>query len=413
MVEEERNCNAAVPTKSTVSSAAPASVKNNTTGDDFDGDDLLAIALPWLSRPTTTIVRSAGAPIARGCATIIYQSSSSGHVERRTQPATHVDCDEGGDKEERKSKQLHHPTNSAAAEDEETDDYFIRGKLARRAYHLPDNTYCEDYKQYMSNCHLILGIFLFDVRSPVTIKHRLMLLLGSLAFGLNTTNIIYLWGNQVFHDEEITSAFSEWASNNIPTYIYNGTKTSNMILEDTILKDASSRLKVDMGSRLTILWTAGALIHAAFDMALWHMIACGYCSYSSNARNRQDCLIFGWTTAIAIVMLMIIATCVVVYFRVFPLTNDNDEMRIEEQMLLSLSEVEPAEMMGFLMQGDFSFILAFIIEFAVSLFIWTPFLMTMLFTGVMGCGRIPCIGGRPREVWRERNGKDGRRLLEV
>jgi hypothetical protein len=245
-------------------------------------------------------------------------------------------------------------------------------------------------------------------------KHRLLLLCGSLAFGLNVTNVIYLWGNQVFHDEEITSAFREWATTIIPANIYNGTVATNTILEDTILEDASARLKVDMGSQLTILWTVGAGIHAAFDMALWHMVSCGYCSYSSNATNRQDCLIFGWTTAISIVMLMIIATCVVVYFRVFPLTEDEDGIRIDEQLLSLLDdEVEPAEVMGFLLKGDFSFILAFIIEFAVSLFIWTPFLMTTLFSGVLGCGRVPCIGGRPREVWKERNGKDGRRIYEV
>lgn len=396
------------PTKS----AASASV-NNKSNNDFDDDELLAIALPWLSQSSSTVVRS---PMTHGgTTTIMYQSSSSslpsGQMERKPQSAVHVDYGES-DKEEKKSKQLPHPA-TASDEDKEIVD-FIRGKLARRAYHLPDNTYCQDYKQYISNCHLIFGLFCYDYRSPVRMKHRLLLLCGSLAFGLNVTNVIYLWGNQVFHDEEITSAFREWATTIIPANIYNGTVATNTILEDTILEDASARLKVDMGSQLTILWTVGAGIHAAFDMALWHMVSCGYCSYSSNATNRQDCLIFGWTTAISIVMLMIIATCVVVYFRVFPMTEDEDGIRIDEQLLsLMDDEVEPAEVMGFLLQGDFSFILAFIIEFAVSLFIWTPFLMTTLFSGLLGCGRVPCIGGRPREVWKERNGKDGRRLYEV
>ena len=108
-------------------------------------------------------------------------------------------------------------------------------------------------------------------------------------------------------------------------------------------------------------------------------------------------------------MLLIAATCVVLYFRVFPTTEDGDA----QLHLLLDDQVEPAEVMGFLLRGDFSFILAFIIEFTVSLFIWTPFLMTTLFTGILGCGRIPCIGGRPREVWKERNGRDGRSDFEV
>lgn len=410
------------------SNAPSVSVNNNTNSDGYDDDDLLAIALPWLSQPTTTITRSKSYPTTpRGGTTIINEPSSlpSEQKERKPQSTAHVGHSKG-EKEERKPqsaarqeripKQLPHPTTYT---DEETEDYFIRGKLARRAFHLPDNTYCQDYKQYITNCHLIFGLFCYDKRSPVKMKHRILILCGSLAFGLNITNIIYLWGNQVFHDEEITSAAKEWVRTNIPEYIYNGTTATNTILEDTILEDASTRLQVDMESQLTILWTAGAALHSAFDMALWHMISCGYCSnsYRSNATNRQqDCLIFGWTTAISIVMLMVIATFVVIYFRVFPLTNESDDgMRIEEQMLLSLmdDEVEPEEVIGFLMQGDFRFIWAFIIECAVSLFIWTPFLMTTLFTGILGCGRIPCIGGRPREVWRERNGKDGRSRFEV
>lgn len=394
--------------KAPTKSAARTSAKNKSN-DALDDDELLEIALPWLSQSSSsTIVRS---PITRGgTITVIYQSSSSSPSEQidRIPKSAAIEL---AVKEETKPMKLPHP----ADEGKEVCEHFIRGKLARRAYHLPDNTYCQDYRQYIANCHLIFGLFCYDKRSPVRIKHRVLLLCGSLAFGLNITNIIYLWGNQVFHDDEITSAFREWATTKIPTNIFNGTKATNTILEDTILEDASTRFKVDMGSQLTILWTVGAGIHAAFDMALWHMISCGYCSYSSNAtNNRQDCFIFGWTTAISIVMLMIIATSVVLYFRVFPMTDEEDGIRVDEQ-LISLTDdvVEPAEVMGFLLEGDFSFILAFIIEFAVSLFIWTPFLMTTLFTGLLGCGRIPCIGGRPREVWKERNGKDGRRFYEI
>lgn len=392
---DENRSNA--PTKS----AVPASVKNKSN-HDFDDDDLLEIALPWLSQSTNnTIIRS---PITHGPpTTFIYQSSPqlpSEVIAITPQSAA---------KEDETPKQLAHPATITDDEDKDIDADFIRGKLARRAYHLPNNNYCQDYRQYIANCHLIFGLFCYDKRSPVRIKHRVLLLCGSLAFGLNITNIIYLWGNQVFHDDEITSTFREWATTKIPTNLYNSTSATNTLLEDTILEDASARFKVSMGSQLTILWTVGAAIHAAFDMALWHMISCGYCSYRPNTTSRrQEHLLFGWTTAIAIVMLMIIATCVVLYFRAFPMTEDEDG-----QLLLLMDDAEPAEVMGFLLRGDFSFILAFIIEFTVSLFIWTPLLMTTLFTGILGCGRIPCIGGRPREVWKERNGRDGRGDFEI
>ena len=154
------------PTKS----AARASVKNKSN-HVFHDDDLLEIALPWLSQSSSTVVRN---PVTRGgTTTIIYQSSSplpSEQIERIPKSATK----ESSIEEENKQKQLPHP----AEEGKEIVDCFIQGKLARRAYHLPDNTYCQDYRQYIANCHLIFGLFCYDKRSPVRIKHRVLLLCG-------------------------------------------------------------------------------------------------------------------------------------------------------------------------------------------------------------------------------------------
>jgi hypothetical protein len=50
---------------------------------------------------------------------------------------------------------------------------------------------------------------------------------------------------------------------------------------------------------------------------------------------------------------------------------------------------------------DFSFLKAYCLEFAVSLFLYYPLLDTVLFTGVLGCYRVPLLGGRPYEVRKE------------
>ena len=383
--------------------AAPAAV---------DGDDLLAIALPSLfqSQPPPTTANNGritcySSPKARDTV-IIHQPPLPASSSR-------VHTNNEGNKNETNKKEGY--PNMLTTTDNDTtyaEEDFIRGKLARRSYHLPGNTCCQDYAQYLMNCHLIFGLCCHDKRSPVHTKHRLLLLLGSLALGLIITNVLYLWGNEVFHDDEITSTFRGWATTRIPNY--NETTAT--------IDEASTRLKIDTWSKLTFLWTAGSAIHAASDMMLWHTMSCGYCSYKkSGASTREECQIFGWATAIVIVMFMVIINCVVAYFRVFPLTDEDDieevdEMRIDEQMLASLvgdDEVEPVDLMDFLMQGDFSFIWAFHIEFALTQLVWTPIFMTTLFSGVLGCGRMPCIGGRPREVWKERNGKDGRGMVEV
>jgi len=50
---------------------------------------------------------------------------------------------------------------------------------------------------------------------------------------------------------------------------------------------------------------------------------------------------------------------------------------------------------------DFSFLKAYCIEFAVSLFLYYPLLDTVLFSGILGCYRLPILGGRPYEVRKE------------
>ena len=57
---------------------------------------------------------------------------------------------------------------------------------------------------------------------------------------------------------------------------------------------------------------------------------------------------------------------------------------------------------------DFSFMKAYCIEFAVSLFVYYPLIETVLFSGVLGCFRLPLLGGRPYEVRKEKKKNNGR-----
>jgi hypothetical protein len=44
---------------------------------------------------------------------------------------------------------------------------------------------------------------------------------------------------------------------------------------------------------------------------------------------------------------------------------------------------------------DYSFLLNYLIEVMFALFVLFPIVSFIIFTGVLGCGRIPGIGGRP------------------
>ena len=87
-------------------------------------------------------------------------------------------------------------------------DEIIRRKLSKRAYHLPGNSCCQDLGMYMRNNHLVFGMCCYHRLHPVRLKHRLVILLGSLSFGLCATNAVflyYLWGGDANHDD---SAFT-------------------------------------------------------------------------------------------------------------------------------------------------------------------------------------------------------------
>ena len=151
--------------------AAPAAV---------GGDDLLAIALPSLfqSQPPTTTVN--------GRITCYSSSKARDSVIIHQPPlpasSSRIHTNNEGNKNETNKKEGY--PNVLTTTDNDTtyaEEDFIRGKLARRAYHLPGNTCCQDYAQYLMNCHLIFGLCCHDKRSPVHTKHRLLLLLGSLA----------------------------------------------------------------------------------------------------------------------------------------------------------------------------------------------------------------------------------------
>jgi hypothetical protein len=55
---------------------------------------------------------------------------------------------------------------------------------------------------------------------------------------------------------------------------------------------------------------------------------------------------------------------------------------------------------------EFDFLLGYLIEMGLALFLWYPLGAMLLFSGVLACGyNLPFLGGRPREVALERQKK--------
>ena len=304
-----------------------------------------------------------------------------------------------------KQKHLHY--------DDDDEESVIRHKLSIRSYHLPSNTWGQDYIMYIRNNHLVLGLCCHHRLHPVKFKHRLILLLGSLAFGLTVTNAVYLYflyGERDYDDTAVSLSLSLEG-------IIGGDENA------FVQTEMSKKLSIDLSYGMAVLWTIGAASHALFDLFLWHMIACGYCQDKHRSRRYNHA---GWNVALAVVSIIVAGASFVVLFRAY---EDTEEEDIASEELLrfanhdegdnstgtvSLDEVGndttftspfrpiTIETIKATLSGsdpDFRFLYGYLVELGVSLFVFTPVIQTILFSGIFGCcGRLPLVGGRPRSV---------------
>ncbi|KAL7541275.1 hypothetical protein ACHAXR_010759 [Thalassiosira sp. AJA248-18] len=246
---------------------------------------------------------------------------------------------------------------------------FIR-RLAARAYHFPGNTWCEDFIQYTCNTHLVFGIFFHHPLHPVTSRERCVILLGSVASGLLTSNLIYLW---FVHAE--------------------------LGMDDTVLSLEPSGT-FDVTKLMITLWTLGSMVHTLFDLSIWHIKACTLCRYYHGNYVSDSAVNCGRMVGVTIVLATLACATYLVLLRASEDYKSSlmDDVKMEHDDG-DKSFLQPVSLGG---AKYFDFLLGYIIEFVLAVFVYNPLILTIVFTGVLGCkGRIPILGGRPREAMRE------------
>mmetsp|Transcript_30311 Transcript_30311/g.63870 ORF Transcript_30311/g.63870 Transcript_30311/m.63870 type:complete len:298 (+) Transcript_30311:154-1047(+) len=252
--------------------------------------------------------------------------------------------------------------------DEIDNEEAIIKKLSLRAYHLPGNSFMRDWAMYVKNNHLVFGICCHHRLHPVTLKHRLVILLGSLACGMSITNVIYLWHvwqNMGYDDTAFSLTLGGDFSERIP----------------------ENYQRVDITHGMAMLWTFGSGAHSLFDLFLWHVIACGCC-------RRKWFHSAGWYIAVSITFVMVALTSFFALARAYETNN--------EQIPEGLEFSNPGSPFAFGdEEPDFKFLWGYLVELVMSLFVYTPIVQSLLFSGVLGCGVVPFLGGRPREVRKE------------
>lgn len=242
--------------------------------------------------------------------------------------------------------------------DNNTDEHILIPLLVARSCHLPGNDWKADWIQWFRNNHILFGICLHHRLHPVEWWERCLALIGSISFGLIATNLVYQWDLQNPQD-----------------------------LEELYF----SILGYDLTKGMIWLWTIGGLGHSIFDMTVWHIMACACChpggkwGNNSGSERYRDCASY---LLVPVVLAMLGVAVWLVLWRASGSKN--------------LSDVEEIN------KNSLSFLAQYAVELALAWFVYFFLVGTILFSGIFGCGgRLPILGGRPRDVKRVEDGRLG------
>jgi len=255
--------------------------------------------------------------------------------------------------------------------------------LAQRAYHIPGYTWRQDWIQYITNNHPVFGICCHHKLHPLNFRRRLVVLVGSIASGLAITNLVYLW----FLLESESGIDSEFVSIGL---------AANLTLGEIEAQFET----VSLTNYQAFLWTIGAALHSSFDLSVWYLSACACCLPGGCCVACQGYRYVGSYIVFFVVIVVAAAASVAVVLRAS--INSNEEISIQNITTgatygLWDDEIEFENMDP----SSFRFLITWSIEMALALLVMYPLLGTVLFSGMLGCGRLPFLGGRPRDVWVE------------
>lgn len=249
--------------------------------------------------------------------------------------------------------------------------------LGNRDYHLPGNNACQDYIQYFCNNHPFFGICCHNKLSPVGFRQRIFGLIGSMAFGLALTNFIVLYFLNNPSQNSVLQPFFHVSFN------------------VTVGQDDAEENGIQVSSGQVFLWVVGSALHSAFDLSIWHIAACVCCQPGGQLECLGGCKFLGNYVVIFVTVIVVAAASFIVMLRVA--LSDNQDVGLTDldsagftDDQITFARVESLD--------SYEFLLSWIIEVAMSLFVWYFVLGSILWSGILGCYRLPFLGGRPRDV---------------
>jgi hypothetical protein len=230
--------------------------------------------------------------------------------------------------------------------------------LAMQCYHLPGNNWLQDLVQYVANNHPIFGICFHHRLHPLGAKTRVVALIGTLVFGLALTS------------------FFELLYTKYPRY------------QRTLVAFGDSEDSWELTSGMLSLWTVGGGIHTAYNLFVWHIAACSCMREGGRMASSKFCHCpnFGKTFLRMFTIVIVALTLFVVCLKVIIANDDSADVE------------DVANLDNYKSGDDFGFVLAYFVGMVLSFFLWYFVGLLILFSGVLGCYKLPVLGGRPREI---------------
>ena len=217
---------------------------------------------------------------------------------------------------------------------------------------------------------------------------RLLNLFASILFGLLVTNLIWLFF--VLNDDHD-------ADNALVTISVGGEGMNTTRLES--VNEGSNEIQITEG--MVMLWTLGGGLHAVFDNTVWYLSACVCCLPCHSEESLERFQKYGCTFMIFAVLAIGAVASFFVVLRASVEDEEEDGTTIDQVESAGLSD-DQIDLFGFSDKSSFDFLLSYAVELGLALFIYFPIVGTVLFSGFLGCGKVPILGGRPYEYAQER-----------
>jgi hypothetical protein len=289
--------------------------------------------------------------------------------------------------------------NGASRDD---DEKRIAAALALRSFHLPNYSLLQDWWQYMVNHHPVWGICCHHRLHPLEFKMRLLYLVGSVMFGLAVTNcmwLIFIWGEVDEEQAVLTIRFGEQKYNDDLTAEYNQQKS-----DAGLLFQNNGEIIITQG--MILLWTVGGTLHACFDQTIWFITTCACCLPG----QALECCLFArqYTRMLAVVAVVFSTAVATLAVLLRASMGEPEDDSINDTNSLEEWYSQGSQRIGQITQQSISaydFLLTYGMELCLSYFVYYPLLGTLFFSGILGCYRIPVLGGRPYEVQQEERKK--------